>query len=341
MNTRQSAKTHGRTALGKAAGVVLLSLCVSSPQAETIRWVDSQGNVHYTDRLPPEAAQRPRAKLNPQAKVKEYIEGQKTQEQLEIARRLKQLRNEQQRILAEQKESDQSLNRTYRSEGEMQVALQGKLNTLESAKKIAETNRLHQEDMMRSLLKRAADAENSGQPVPQNLRDSIESTRRQITGYQDKIKSLDNAKAGIVAEFAMDLERFKSLEALRSNPDYGLQEWQAQAPQGDIAVLSAVKCRPNDCAEAWVLAKDYIKSKSKLPIVTETPTILQTVIPREDKDIALLIVRIPDKNEDTLFLDTSCHLSSLGQETCAGETAKDIRQGFAPFVQQGLKPSGR
>ena len=133
-----------RTAIVKAAGAVALLLCVPGLHAETIRWMDSQGNVHYTDRLPPEEAQRPRAKLNPQAKPIEFVEGQKTQEQLDIARRLKQLRNDQQRILSEQRDSDMSLNRTYRSEDEMQVALQGKLNTMDSAKKIAESNRLLQ-----------------------------------------------------------------------------------------------------------------------------------------------------------------------------------------------------
>ena len=330
-----------RTAIVKAAGAVALLLCVPGLHAETIRWMDSQGNVHYTDRLPPEEAQRPRAKLNPQAKPIEFVEGQKTQEQLDIARRLKQLRNDQQRILSEQRDSDMSLNRTYRSEDEMQVALQGKLNTMDSAKKIAESNRLHQEEVMRSLLKRAAETENAGQPVPQNLRDSIESTRRQITLYQENIKSLENAKAEIVAGFAKDLGRFKSLEELNRNPEFGSLEWQPQSPNADVDILSAIRCNPKQCAEAWALAKDYIKSKTQRPLVTETPTILQTAGPREDKDMALLAVRIAGKNEDTLFLDTSCHLSSIGDDLCAGTVAKDIRQGFAPFILERLKAGGR
>jgi hypothetical protein len=330
------------TALRRAAWVAVWLICATNLKAETIRWQDSQGNVHYTDRLPPEEAQRPRTKLNPQAtKTLEYIEGQKTQEQLDIAKRLKQLRNEQQRILAEQRDSDMSLNRTYRSEDEMQVALQGKLNTMDSAKKIAESNRLHQEEVMRSLLKRAAETENSGQPVPQNLRESIESTRRQIGLYQDKIKSLENSKAEIVAGFAKDLQRFKSLEELRLNPEYGSLEWESQPQQADVNVLSAIKCKPQQCVSAWALAKDYIKSKTKRPLVTETPTILQTAGPRDEKDMALLVVRIAGKSEDTLFLDTSCHLSSLGQELCAGEVANAVRQGFAPYIQEKLNPSGR
>lgn len=303
----------------------------------TSRWVDEHGVTHYEDRLPPEAAGRPRAKLNQEAKVKEFVEGQKTPEELDIAKRLKQLRNDQQRILAEQRDSDTSLNRTYRSEAEMQVTLQGKLNTMDSTRKIAESNRQHQEELLQSLLKRAAEAENSGQPVSQNIRDSIESTRKQIFSYQDKIKSLEKSKAEIVTAFAKDLERFKSLEILRQSQEFNSLEWQAQAAHADVNILSAVKCVPSQCAEAWALAKDYLKLKTKRPLVTETPTIMQTAGPREEKDMALLVVRIAGKTEDTIFLDTSCHLSSLGDDLCSGELARDIRQNFAPYIQQRLK----
>ena len=344
MNTRQLVNTLGeraaaaiKTAPGMAAWFGVMLLCIPSLHAETIRWVDDQGTVHYTDRLPPEEAKRPRTKYNSQAHDPERVEGQKSKEQLEASKLIKKLRIEQQRILAEQRDNDMSLNRTYRSEDEMQAALQGKLNTMDAAKKIAESNRLHQEEVMRSLLKRAAETENSGQPVPQNIRDSIESTRKQISIYQEKIRYLESAKAEIVTGFAKDLERFKSLEELRLSPEFVSLEWQPQAAHADVDILSLVKCSPNQCAEAWALAKDYVKSKTKRPLITETPTILQTADPREEQDMALLVVRIAGKNEDALFLDTSCHLSSIGEELCASQTAKDIREGFARFIQAGLK----
>lgn len=333
------ASVSARTAF-KCAAFVVAFLWVPNLQADTNRWVDDQGKTHYADRVPPEDSKHPRAKIDSQAKVIATVEGQKSAEQLETERRLRQLRNDQQRILTEQRDSDTSLNRTYRSEEEMQVALQGKLNTIDSAKKIAESNRLHQEEVMRSLLKRAAETENSGQPVPQNLRDSIESTRRQMTLYQEKIKALEGSKADIVAGFAKDLERFKSLEELHKNPEFGSLEWVPQSPRWDVGVLSAVQCLPKQCADAWSLAKEYIKSKTTRPLVTETPTILQTAGPREEKDMALLVVRIAGKTEDTLFLDTSCHQSSIGEELCAGEIARNIRQGFAPFISEGLKSGG-
>ncbi len=235
----------------------ILSLFAPALSAGTFRWVDENGSVHYTDQVPPEDAKRPRAKLNPQAKILEFIEGQKTPEQLDQARRLKKLRIDQQRILAKQRDSDISLHQTYRSEEEMQAVLQGKLDTIESAQKIADANRMHQEEILRTLIKHAAETENAGQPVPQNLRDSLESTRRQIASYLEKSRALDSTKADIVNAFAKDLERLKNLENRRHlNPESGTLEWKAQRPEADVAIVSAVNCTPDQCDAAWLWRKN-------------------------------------------------------------------------------------
>jgi hypothetical protein len=320
-----------------AYGLTLLLCAIPITQAETFRWTDEKGEVHYTDQVPPDEAKRARAKLNSQARVTEVVEEQKTPEQIEQTKRLKKLRNDQQRILAEQRDSDTSLNRTYRSEEEMRVALQSKLNTIDSARRITDANRLHQEEILRSLIKRAADAENSGQPIPQLLRDSIESTRKQIAIYQEKSRTLETSKADIITSNAKDLKRLKRLQELARTPEIGSLEWQAQRPQADVLILSAVSCEPKQCEMVWNLAKEYLKTKTTRPLVTETPTIMQTAGPRSETDMAVLIVRIPGKMADTIFLDTSCHLSSLGDELCSGEIARDIRSGFAPYIEQRMK----
>jgi hypothetical protein len=118
-------------------------------------------------------------------------------------------------------------------------------------------------------------------------------------------------------------------------------EWQAQRPDADIPIVSAITCIPKQCDAVWALAKKYLKTKSSRPIVTETPSILQTAGPRKDNIMALLVVRIPGKTEDTLFLDTSCRISSLGDKLCSGPIAQDIRSGFAPFLEASLKTQAR
>ncbi len=318
----------------------ILMFCAPAIVAETFRWVDDQGLVHYMDQVPPEESKRPRAKLNPDARTIELVEGQKTPEQLEQIKRLNQLRIDQQKVLSQQKDSDLSLLRSYRSVEEMQMALQNKINTLESTIKIAESNRQHQEENLRSQVKRAAEMELSGQPIPKNLRDNIEMTRHQSASYQEKIKALQSSKQEFVLAYDRDLERFKSLENMKLHPEYGSLDWHPQGSSADVGILSVVSCKPAVCDLAWSLAKEYVKTASKKVLVTETATILQTASPRDEKDVALLVVRIPGKTSDTLFLDTSCHMSSIGDEVCAGDAVKNIRAGFAPNIERGLTLSG-
>ena len=139
-------KAITRTFLTIYLMIAALFFCVPEIFAGTFRWVDDQGMVHYTDQVPPEESKRPHAKLNPEAQTIEMVQGQKTPEQFEQIKRLNQLRIEQQRILSQQKDSDQSLLRTYRSVEEMQMALQNKINTMDSTIKIADSNRQHQEE---------------------------------------------------------------------------------------------------------------------------------------------------------------------------------------------------
>ncbi len=320
----------------KVGLTVIFLLSGADGTADAYRWVDDQGNVHYADQVPPEEAKHPRAKLNREGKSVELIEGAKSREQIEREKRLKQLREEARHILAAQKDRDQSLLRTYHSEEEMQEALQSKLDTIEASRKLAESNRQHQEEILQSQVQNAAEIELAGQPVPKTLTESIESTRRQIANLLEQDRSLGNSKAEIIASFARDRERFKALEALRTNQQLDSLEWRAQGPAADVGIISAVSCAPQICAQAWGLAKQYIQVKIGKPLVTETDTILQSASPREQSELAVLVVRIKGKTEDTLFLDTSCHPSSIGDELCSGDLVKQIRSGFAPYIEQGL-----
>jgi hypothetical protein len=318
----------------------VLAFSAHENRAGTFRWIDDTGMIHYTDQVPPEESKRPHAKLDSDAQTVELVEGEKSQEELEQIKRLKQLRIDQQRILSQQKDSDLSLLRTYRSVEEMQMALQNKINTIESTIKIADSNRQHQEENLRLQVKRAAEMELSGQPLPKNLRDNVESTRRQIATYQEKIRMLENSKEDIIKAFNKDLDRFKTLENIKLHPEIGSMEWRPQSANADVDVLSEVSCKPTTCNLAWALAKDYIKASSNKELVTETESILQTASPRQEKDLALLVVRIPGKTSDTLFLDTACNTSSIGEEHCAGEAAKKIRAGFAVYIGHGLSAPG-
>ena len=75
------------------------------------KWTDKDGNVFYSDKVPPEYAERPKAVLNDQGVAVENLEGKKTAEQLEAER----IENERRVAQELQLRADQALLATYLS----------------------------------------------------------------------------------------------------------------------------------------------------------------------------------------------------------------------------------
>ncbi|QSA96778.1 DUF4124 domain-containing protein [Methylococcus sp. EFPC2] len=311
-----------------ALAVVMLLAGWGPVRADTYRWVDEQGKVHYSDQVPPEEAKRERARLNEQGRRVERVEAAKTPEQLAREKQLKLWRTEQTRLLTEQHDRDLALLRSFRNEEELQRALSSKLETIDAQIKVVISNRQRQEQYLQSLQQKAAGLELQGKPVNKVQRDNIEATRRQIAIHQGKIGSLENEKKLINDQFARDLQRFRNLLAQREELERS-SLWHEPPPAAQDEVAAMVTCQPGaQCERVWGLAKKYVQSRTSLPLFTETDRILQTVSPRADQDIALIVVRIDGKGDNTIFLDLRCARSSLGEENCASARARAIRTDF-------------
>ncbi|HYE35095.1 DUF4124 domain-containing protein [Methylocaldum sp.] len=328
--------------------LIALAVTVYGPSvvAETYRWVDEHGAVHYSDQLPPDQAKHRRSKLNTQGREVEVLEGAKSPEQIERENRLKQLRLEQERILAEQRDRDLSLLRTYRNEEEMNLALQGKLNTLDSLIKITEANKQRQQELLSGHEKRAADIERKGQAIAKNLHDMIETTRRQIASYDGKIKRIEAEKVTISESFAKDIARFKSIKA--QHQDLGGHQIRQESlsladnPGTEGIIISAVACAVGAvCDKAWSLARAYLLDHTSTSLSIDNDKILQTASPRNDRDFAMTVTRIAGKTEDILFLDIRCRPSTVGEELCSSPQIHKIRAGFKPYIEAGLASPAR
>lgn len=313
--------------------------------AATYRWVDEKGAVHYADRVPPDQAKHRRSKLDSEARELAVLDGAKSPELIESENRLKQLRLEQERILAEQKDRDLALLKTYHSEEELNLALQGKLNMLDSMIKVTEANKQRQQELLSVQEKRAADLEKKGQMVSKNLSDTIGTMRRQLAKYEDKIKRIEAEKTAISESFAKDIARFKVM----NDPHGGAalhQTWLEspnvvdKSDSGEI-IVSAVACSEKGmCDKAWNQARAYLLEQTHAPLSIDNDKILQTATPRNEREFTMIVTRITRKTGNILFLDVRCRPSSVGEDLCASPGVRRIRAGFKPYVEAGLAGPG-
>lgn len=317
-----------------------------NPPAKLYQWVDKQGKVHYSDTIPAEAAEHERVIYDKsQVRKLEVVEKPKTPEELAREAKLAELREAEKRLLEEQMARDQALLRTYRNEEDLQLALKGQLDTIDTRVKVLKANVKRQQTQLDSKIREAAEIERQGRKVPQVLIDTIAGIHHQIQQHQLKIARELKAKEELQRKFAQDLARFQNLKARLQE---GVKKTPTTRPDSEQSskqrvILSLAHCQQNiDCHQAWQLARMYVQVHATTPLFIDGDTLLHTEDPHQDQDIALTVARIKGKDgKDTLFLDVRCKLSGVGQKLCHSERVREIRAGFAPFIQEGLRSTAQ
>lgn len=317
--------------------------CMATNSGNAYRWVDNNGQVYYSDKVPPQHAKLRRTKLNNRGITVGVTEREKTRAEVTREQELAKLRAAQQQLLEEHKSKDRSLLRTFRSTKEIDDTLKAKLSTIEVLTTVTMANISRLEERLQEEEKKAAERERNGKTVPDWLLENIFGLRRQIDTNHKKINKLEGQKLAMKNKFAADLERFRDLSARRlGNADKIANDKNtvaANSEDGTSIILSVAMCKnQTSCDRAWRLSNQYVKKYATTPIRINTDRIIYTAAPSTENDIALSISRITQKNSEKaqLFLDVRCQQSGKGQELCTSNKVRDILSSFRPFIKTAL-----
>jgi len=313
--------------------LLLCTLAVSAAppgsSGKFYRWVDENGQVHFTDTLPPEQSGRGHTELGGRGTAVRTVPPAKTPEELDREREIERLRAEQERLAEEQRAADRVLLRTYRAEDDIIMARDGKIAAVDVMTQVTRTNVRVFQERLALLRSEAADYERAGKPIPRHLSDAVANTERAIGDSYASILDHERQKDAIRESHEKDRVRFLQLNNLvDSRPRVELR---------DLYPLLHNLIRCDDVAECdrlWGLATEYVRTHSTTPEQTWGDNILVTAPPRSDRDISLILSRIKDVDgaPTILFLDLQCRLSARGAETCGGERAREILEGFRSAV---------
>lgn len=202
--------------------VALMALSFdATAQRKLYRWTDKDGNVHYTDQLPPEAAQDKREELNRQGITVRTTERARTPEE-QAEWEAEQARLEAERIAAEEAaKMDAVLIGSYPTEADLQRAYNERFDLLEQSLESARVGIRSQEKSLAELLAHAADLERDGQKVPPAITDSIARTRDQVNDQRAYLERRENERAALQTEYDQLLARYRELKGAaddRSTP---------------------------------------------------------------------------------------------------------------------------
>ena len=217
--------------------VALGNATVCAQGTQLYRWVDEQGNVNYTDKIPASQAEKGHVELSEDGMRVRTVPPAKTAEEIQRERELERLRAQQQRLIDQQKAEDRVLLRTFRNTDDLIMVRDGKLSALDVMIQVTKGNVRRQQDWLTHLRTEAAELERAGEPVTEQLQDRIAAAERSLNQAMGTILERERQKQEIRETFARDLKRFQQLKDI---PEEAPREEQSQQPS-ELANL--IECR--------------------------------------------------------------------------------------------------
>lgn len=220
---------HRKTSLLLIVPVLCLtaaSAAMAEKAARMYKWVDADGNVQYSNRLPPEATQAERKVINDQGRVLKVYSAPQSEEEKAEARRLAELEAKRKERERKRAIHDRSLLATYANIDDMRNAQDGKITMVESLVQLTHSRITSMEERLVTLTEEAARYERSGKSLPLTLQQQIQNLRDQIAHNSQFASDKEAEIVEIKAQFERDIRRYEQLtgdEPLRASQGTALE----------------------------------------------------------------------------------------------------------------------
>ncbi len=319
------------TTLHLWVAVLTLALVLDQLGASPLyRWVDDQGEVHYTDRLPPDQAIKERARLSEQGLVIESNPKPPSPQEQERAQEEEQRRAEEERRKAERLAEDRRL-LNYRSLEEIDLARDGQIAIIEA---VIQSKRDQIRAITRNLFKlnrQRTAPESANNPMTQEFSGQLEIEIGHLRSLYSEILDEEQRKLQIWEGFARKRARYLELKK-QTVPD----------PSPFAEELPMVDCQEAlQCHTYWRRALDYIRS----PLAGDSElqefnapglVILMQRTKEEERIIHLVWIQQSTDQPVWIYLDLQCRNRQTGRLTCDDPAIARMRPGFRSAVEQGL-----
>jgi hypothetical protein len=193
---------------------VTICMVVSGAYAETYRWKDKDGNIHYGAVVPAEYAEQPYDVLNDAGMVIERVEDTtvprdvaEEQNELEKKKGRQPLISEEERQI----QADRLLLVQYRSEEEIAEALELEINQLGYDNRIIDQSFESTSKAIRDNIKNAADQQRANMPVSEEREKEISRLYARRAQDEQRREAMRQKEEKIRERFKRDLERYRFL----------------------------------------------------------------------------------------------------------------------------------
>lgn len=198
--------------------LILISACLAlSPSivtAKLYKWVDSEGNVQYSDKVPAEEADKAHSVIDKSGVTVEKIDRQKTKQELQEQERKKKVAEDLAQKKEEQRQRDQILLDTFTTEDDIVMTRDGKIQALQSIINVTKGSIADSRANLESLQGQAANFEKTAKPIPKNVTDDIAKVQNSIEEYETYVQQKTKEQDELRAAYQIKFDRFRELKAI-------------------------------------------------------------------------------------------------------------------------------
>jgi hypothetical protein len=197
---------------GELALLCAFALAAHSVNAAGLyKWIDERGGVHYSDQLPPEAADKGTVVLDKQGRQVKKIEPAPSPAELKA----KEAEDERQKAMARARDDrarkDIALLQSYTSAEEIDLARGRALSAVETQLKSAETYNAELAKQLAELEKQKAAL--AGKPVPFALENAMSSVSDEMARQARVIAQKKDEMAAISARYESDKRHWQEIKS--------------------------------------------------------------------------------------------------------------------------------
>ena len=149
--------------------ITVLTFSNAANAGKLYRWVDENGKVSFSDKVPPKASRLEREELNEKGRTIAIKDAAKTPEQLQQLKKLNALKKQQAELLQKQVAQDEALLKTFQSEADIDALANSKFDMVDSHISIASSQSETLKKQLITHQQSAAEFERSGKKMPAKI----------------------------------------------------------------------------------------------------------------------------------------------------------------------------
>ena len=202
----------GKLATALAAILASGTLLVGhAANAATYKWVDEKGVVHYTDKMPPEQADKGATVLDKQGHAVKKIEPAPTAEQRKAMDAAEEEKRNAAKAQEERARKDRALMLSYTNEGEIDSARKRALTTIEGQIQAAEAYNADLKKRKADLAKRKEAL--GDKPVPPGLERDLNNVDVELARQAALLEQKKEEIAAVSARYDADKQRWREIKS--------------------------------------------------------------------------------------------------------------------------------